>query len=92
MSRIRGGSPRRQQVRAGAPDASLTANAGLAAVTELYGRLGVVEELDAAVGPVKQRDRGYGAGELLTGIAAAQLAGRISWPGWTGSAPMRRVS
>ena len=31
--------------------------------------------LDAAVGPVKQRDRGFGAGELLTGIAAAQLAG-----------------
>ena len=75
MSRIRGGSRRRQQVRAGAPDASLTANAGLAAVTELCGRLGVIEALDAAVGPVKQRDRGFGAGELLCGIAAAQLAG-----------------
>jgi hypothetical protein len=62
-------------VRAGAPDPSLTANAGLAAITELCDRLGVVEELDAAVGPVKQRDRGFGAGELLTGIAAAQLAG-----------------
>ena len=35
----------------------------------------MIEALDAAVGPVKQRDRGYGAGELLTGIAAAQLAG-----------------
>ena len=66
---------RRQQVRAGAPDRSLTANAGLAAITELCGRLGVIEALDAAVGPVKQRDRGFGAGELLTGIAAAQLAG-----------------
>ena len=62
-------------MRAGAPDASLTANAGLAAVTELCDRLGVAEELDAAVGPIKQRDRGFGAGELLTGIAAAQLAG-----------------
>jgi Transposase DDE domain group 1 len=62
-------------VRAGAPDRSLTANAGLAAVTELCERLGVIEALDAAVGPVKQRDRGFGAGELLTGIAAAQLAG-----------------
>ena len=62
-------------MRAGAPDASLTANAGLAAVTELCGRLGVIEALDAAVGPIKQRDRGFGAGELLTGIAAAQLAG-----------------
>ena len=75
MRRIRGGSGRRQRVRAGAPDASLTANAGLAAVTELCDRLGVAEELDAAVGPVKRRDRGFGAGELLCGIAAAQLAG-----------------
>ena len=47
----------------------------MAAVTELCGRLGVIEALDAAVGPVKQRDRGFGAGELLCGIAAAQLAG-----------------
>jgi len=62
-------------VRAGAPARSLTANAGLAAVTELCDRLGVIEALDAAVGPVRQRDRGFGAGELLTGIAAAQLAG-----------------
>jgi len=62
-------------VRAGAPDPSLTANAGLAAISELCDRLGVIEALDAAVGPVKQRDRGLGAGELLTGIAAAQLAG-----------------
>ena len=62
-------------MQAGAPDRSLTANAGLAAVTGLCGRLGVIEALDAAVGPVKQRDRGFGAGELLTGIAAAQLAG-----------------
>ena len=75
MSRIRGGRRKRRQVRVGAADAALTANAGLAAVTELCGRLGVIEALDAAVGPVKQRDRGFGAGELLTGIAAAQLAG-----------------
>jgi hypothetical protein len=75
VSRICGGGPRRQRVRAGAPDRSLTANAGLAVVTELCGRLGVIEALDGAVGPVKQRDRGFGAGELLCGIAAAQLAG-----------------
>ena len=75
MSRIRAGSRRRQQVRAGAPDAALTSNAGLAAVSELCDRLGVIGALDAAVGPVKQRDRGFGAGELLAGIAAAQLAG-----------------
>ena len=62
-------------MRIGAPDRSLTANAGLAAVSELCDRLGVIEALDAAVGPVKQRDRGFGSGELLTGIAAAHLAG-----------------
>jgi len=44
-------------------------------ITELCGRLGVIGALDAAVGPIKQRDRGFGAGELLAGIAAAQLAG-----------------
>ena len=75
MSRIRAGGRRRQQVRAGAPDRSLTANAGMAVITELCGRLGVIEAVDAAVGPIKQRDRGFGAGELLCGIAAAQLAG-----------------
>ena len=62
-------------MRAGAPDAALTPSAGLAVVTELCDRLGVIEAVDAAVGPIKQRDRGFGAGELLTGIAAAQLAG-----------------
>jgi Transposase DDE domain group 1 len=75
VSSIRGSRRKQRQVRIGAADRALTANAGLAAVTELCGRLGVVEELDAAVGPVKQRDRGFGAGELLTGLAAAQLAG-----------------
>ena len=76
MKRIRSGAGRsRQQPRIGAPDPALTPNAGLAAITELCGRLGVIGALDAAVGPVKQRERGFGAGELLAGIAAAQLAG-----------------
>ena len=75
MNRIRGRRQNRQGPRVGAPDAALTPNAGLAVITELCGRLGVIEALDAAVGPVKQRDRGFGAGELLAGIAAAQLAG-----------------
>ena len=75
MKRIRSRAGKRQQARIGAPDRSLTANAGLAAVTELCDRLRVAEALDAAVGPIKQRDRGFGAGELLTGIAVAQLAG-----------------
>src|SRR6266567_3315019 len=47
----------------------------MAAISALCDRLGVIGAIDAAVGPVKQRDRGFGAGELLTGIAAAQLAG-----------------
>jgi len=62
-------------VRVGAPDPGLTRNAGLAAVAELVDRLGVVESLDVAVGPIKQRARGHGAGGLLVGLAAAQLAG-----------------
>src|SRR5258708_26381208 len=73
--RIRGGKRSRLRVRVGAPDRALTANAGLAAVSELCDRLGVIEAIDGAVGPVKQRDRGFGAGQLLAGIAAAQLAG-----------------
>ena len=75
MSRIRADGLRRQQARVGAPDPALTANAGLAAVSELCDRLGVIGALDAAVGPIKQRDRGFGAGELLVGLASAQLAG-----------------
>ena len=74
MSRIRAGGRRVSRCRA-APDASLTPNAGMAAISELCDRLDVTGALDAAVGPVKQRDRGYGAGGLLAGIAAAQLAG-----------------
>jgi Transposase DDE domain group 1 len=62
-------------VRIGAPDASLTPTAGMVAVTELVDRLNVIDRLDAAIGPIKQRDRGHSGGGLLVGIAAAQLAG-----------------
>lgn len=62
-------------VRVGAPDPSLTAAAGLIVVHELVERLGVIEHIDAAVGPIKDRARGFGAGQLLVGLAAAQLAG-----------------
>ena len=76
MNRIRSGAGKsRQQPRIGAPDPALTPNAGLAVITELCERLGVIEALDTAVGPIKQRERGFGAGELLCGIAAVQLAG-----------------
>jgi hypothetical protein len=69
---LRGGRP---EVRVGTPDPSLTSVSGMAAVTELVERLGVVSALDTAVGPIKQRDRGFSAGEVLVGLAAAQVAG-----------------
>ena len=62
-------------VRVGAADPWLAKNAGLVTVTELAGRLDLVAGLDAAVGPVKQRDRGFSAGEVLVGMMAAQVAG-----------------
>ena len=62
VARIRGGERKRQQVRVGVADRALTPNAGMAAVTELCDRLGVIAALDAAVGPVKRRDRGFGPG------------------------------
>jgi len=63
-------------VRIGAPDESLTAVSGMAAVSELCQRLGVVQALDTAVGSIKVRARGRSAGGLLVGLAAAQLAGQ----------------
>lgn len=48
---------------------------GMVAVTELVSRLGVIKLLDAAIGPIKARGRGCTGGQLLVGLAAAQLAG-----------------
>jgi len=44
-------------------------------VTELTDRLGIIDKLNAAVGPIKDRDRGFGAGQVLVGMSAAQLCG-----------------
>ena len=44
-------------------------------MTELVDRLAMIKLLDAAIGPIKSRDRGFSGGQLLVGIAAAQLAG-----------------
>src|SRR5664280_957512 len=44
-----------RRVRIGAPDGSLTALAGLAAVDEVTARLGIVGALDRGIGPIKQR-------------------------------------
>jgi hypothetical protein len=75
VGRVRGKTRSRRRVRIGAPDPSLTGVAGMAAVSELVERLGVVALLDAAIGPIKQRARGHSGGQLLVGLAAAQLAG-----------------
>jgi hypothetical protein len=78
MKRIRSGAGRsRQQPRIGAPDPALTPNAGLAAITELCDRLGVIGALDAAVGPIKQRGSGSEPGSCWPGSR------RRSWPGKT---------
>jgi hypothetical protein len=65
----------RRMVRIGAPDPRLTRFSGMAAVTELIDRLNMIKLLDAAIGPIKARDRGFSGGQLLVGMACAQLAG-----------------
>ena len=91
MSRIRAGGRRHQQVRAGAPDRSLTANAGLTVVTELCDRLGVIEALDTAVGPIKHAEpRLRRRGAAQPGSPRRSWPGRISWWAWTASAPMQQ--
>ena len=65
-----------RRVGIGTPDLTLTGLAGLAAVDELIGRLGIVEVLNRGVGPIKARDRGLTGGQLLMGMATAQLVGQ----------------
>lgn len=75
MDRLRGMRRLRRLVGIGAPDPSLTAVSGMVAVTELVDRLNMIGLLDAAIGPIKVRGRGHSGGQLLVGVAAAQLAG-----------------
>jgi hypothetical protein len=75
VDRLRGMRRLRRLVGIGAPDPSLTAVSGMVAVTELVDRLNMIKLLDAAIGPIKVRDRGHSGGQLLVGLAAAQLAG-----------------
>jgi len=60
-----------RRVGIGTPDPTLTGLAGLAAVDELIGRLGIVEVLSRGIGPIKARDRGLSDGQLLMGMATA---------------------
>ncbi|HEY2831673.1 MAG TPA: IS1380 family transposase [Sporichthyaceae bacterium] len=75
MDRLRDIRRLRRLVRIGAPDPTLTQFSGMAAVTELVDRLGMIKLLDAAIGPIKTRGRGFTGGQVLVGMAAAQLAG-----------------
>ncbi|MDN5859978.1 MAG: hypothetical protein L0H84_15290, partial [Pseudonocardia sp.] len=75
MGRVREIRRLRRRVRVGAPDPSVTRFAGMAAVTELIDRLNMIKLLDAAIGPIKARDRGFSGAEMLVGMACAQLAG-----------------
>jgi len=63
----------RRRARFGAPDASLTGSAGVLAVGELMDRLGVIEALDAGIGPIKTRALGVTGGELVASLAQCQL-------------------
>src|SRR5262249_33782552 len=63
------------QVGVGAPEESLTSASGVVAIAELVGRLAVTTALDDAIGPIKQRDRGLSAGQLLVALAQTQTLG-----------------
>lgn len=79
MKRVRRRKPARKcargRVRIGAPDPSLTATSGVAAIAEFVEKLDVVGTFDRGIGAIKQRARGASAGELLVGLAQSQLLG-----------------
>jgi Transposase DDE domain group 1 len=75
VNRVRDLRRLHRAVGIGEPDRSLTAVSGMAAITALGDRLAMVRLMDAAIGPIKTRRRGHSGGELLVGLAAAQLAG-----------------
>ena len=62
-------------MRVGASDPALTAVSGVAALGEFVDRLDVVATFDRGIGPIKVRDRGVSAGQLLVGLAQSQLLG-----------------
>lgn len=75
MKRVRRRKPARKRVWIGAPDPSLTATSGVAAVAEFVEKLDVVSTFDRGIGSIKTRARGVTAGELLVGLAQSQLLG-----------------
>jgi hypothetical protein len=59
----------------GDPDPSVTPTAGVVLVAEVDRVLGVAATIDAAVGPIKSRRQGHGAGGLLLSLAEMMLTG-----------------
>ena len=59
----------------GDPDPSLTAVAGVVLVAEVDRIAGVAAAIDAAVGPIKTRRQGHGAGGVVLALAEMMLAG-----------------
>lgn len=57
MKRVRRRGRVRKRVRIGAPDPSLTATSGVAAVGEFVDKLDVVARFDRGIGSIKKRDR-----------------------------------
>jgi hypothetical protein len=75
VKRVRRRGRARKRVRIGAPDPSLTATSGVAALAEFVDRLDVVGRFDRGIGLITQRERGASAGELVVGMAQSQLLG-----------------
>jgi len=72
VSRLRRG---RAGVELRFDDPAQTPDAGLLLVAELADRLDLVGTLDRHIGPVKQRRRGLGGGELVMALAESMLVG-----------------
>lgn len=60
-----------------------------AVVAELFDKVDVVGRFDCGTRPIKERDRGTSAGELLVGVAQSQLLGAKALAPWIASAPTR---
>ena len=59
----------------GEPDPTVTSAGGLVLIAELNRVLGVVDALDKAVGPIKKRRQGHGAGGVILSLVESILAG-----------------
>jgi len=75
VKRVRRRKPVRKRVGVGARIGRRPGFSGVVAVGGFVDRLDVVGAFDRGVGPIKQRDHGATAGELLVGFAQSQLLG-----------------